>query len=390
MTMQDFKKLSRQEQSNRLREIVLVFLKLGAFSFGGPAAHTAMMEREIVLKRKWLTQEKFVDLLGATNIIPGPNSTEMAIHIGFERGSIPGLFLAGISFIIPATLICLAFAMAYAQYGSLPDVSFILYGIKPVIMAIILQALFRLGKTVLKTGTAIFVALVVVALYTAGLNEILLLFSAGILVMLLKNRKKLRGNLHSLSILPMFILAYGGNGITETGKMTLSALFCTFIKIGSVLYGSGYVLIAFLETEFVRNSSVITQHQLLDAVAIGQFTPGPVLSTATFIGYLIQGTPGAIIATIGIFLPSFLFVWLLNPVIPKLRSSTWAAGVLDGLNIASMGLMFVVSVRLGLTSVTDGLTAAIFAISFFILMKMQVNSIWIIIAGGGLGWLFAR
>jgi chromate transporter len=387
MTITEFKQLSKKEQSERLKEITLVFLKLGTFSFGGPAAHIAMMDHEIVQKKKWLSREKFVDLLGATNLIPGPNATEMAIHIGMERGSIPGLFLAGIAFIVPAMLICLVIAMAYVRYGSLPDVSFVLHGIKPVIMAVILQALYRLGKSVLKTRTAVFVALLIIALYVAGINEILLLLVAGFLMMLILNQKKLHVRLHSISILPLFVLVGVGGIESILGKISLRNLFFTFLKIGSVLYGSGYVLLAFLETEFVRNSSILTQQQLMDAVAVGQFTPGPVFSTATFIGYLIQGTPGALLATVGIFLPSFFLVWLLNPLIPKMRSSPWVSGLLDGVNIASLGLMAVVSVKLGLSSLTDWLTIVLFASSFFVLMKTKVNSVWLILAGGMIGWV---
>ncbi len=385
MTIREFKQLSREERSARLKEITLVFLKLGASSFGGPAAHVALMDSEIVCKRKWISREKFVDLLGATNLIPGPNSTEMAIHLGMERGSVPGLFLAGLAFIIPGMLISLAFAYAYVQYGSLPDVGFILQGIKPVIIAVILQALIRLGKTVIKTRVSVVIAAAVIAAYALGLNELLLLLIAGVLMMLIRNRKKLFGRMHALCLLPISVLPHSA-ALSSSGSMPLQNLFLTFLKIGSVLYGSGYVLLAFLETEFVKNASILTNRQLLDAVAVGQFTPGPVFTTATFIGYLIRGTPGALLATLGIFLPSFFLVWLLNPLIPRMRSSTWISGVLDGVNIASLGLMAVVSVKLGLNALVDWMTLIIFIAASALLLKTKVNSVWLIMAGGLVGW----
>lgn len=385
MTIREFKQLSGEERYARLKEITLVFLKLGASSFGGPAAHVALMDSEIVGKRKWISREKFVDLLGATNLIPGPNSTEMAIHLGMERGSVPGLFLAGLAFIIPGMLISLAFAYAYVQYGSLPDVGFILMGIKPVIIAVILQALIRLGKTVIKTRVSVVIAAAVIAAYALGLNELLLLLVAGVLMMLIRNRKKLSGRMHALCLLPISVLPHSA-ALSSSGSMTLQNLFLTFLKIGSVLYGSGYVLLAFLETEFVRNASILSNRQLLDAVAVGQFTPGPVFTTATFIGYLIRGTPGALLATLGIFLPSFFLVWLLNPLIPRMRASTWISGILDGVNIASLGLMAVVSVKLGMNALVDWMTLIIFIAASALLLKTKVNSVWLIMAGGLVGW----
>lgn len=365
----NYKDLNRSEKTNRQKEIFKIFLKLGTLAFGGPAAHIAMMDEEIVKKRNWISRDKFMDLIGATNLIPGPNSTELAIHLGYERGGILGLLLAGTAFILPAMAIVLLFAITYVRYGNIPQVGSILYGIKPVIIAIVLQALYRLGKSVIKNKLSLALGLFVVALSFLGMREIPLLFIAGFIMMGILNRDKIKNNLFGVSILP------------------LSLVFLTFLKIGSVLYGSGYVLLAFLEAEFVEKLGLLSNQQLLDAVAVGQFTPGPVFTTATFIGYLLKGIPGAILATIGIFLPSFALVWALNPIIPKLRSSSWVSGMLDGINIASLGLMAVVSWKLGISSLMDGLTIAIFIVSLFALIKYKINSAWAIVAGGLVGWI---
>ena len=384
-TNQEYKLLAKAEQRKRLKEIVAVFLKLGAVAFGGPAAHIAMMDDELVQKRKWLTRERFADLIGAVNLIPGPNSTELAIHIGFVRGGAAGLFIAGAAFILPAMGIVLAFAMLYTRYGALPQVSGILYGVKPVIMAIVLHALVRLAKTIIKGWLPLVLAAAVVALSFLGLNHIPLLAGAGVIAMLFKNWEKLKGRMFSLA-LPLAFLAPAAGGIAPlSGSMPLHTLFLSFWKIGSVLYGSGYVLLAFLEAEFVRGFAVITSRQLLDAVAVGQFTPGPVFTTATFIGYLIRGIPGAIMATLGIFLTSFLLVLLLNPLIPKLRKSAWVSGALDGVNAASLGLMAVVSVKLGIESLTDPLPLGLFLVSFALMMKFKFNTAWAILLGGAIG-----
>ncbi len=365
----NYKNLDRSHKIERQKEIVKVFLKLGSLAFGGPAAHIAMMEEEIINKRKWITREKFMDLIGATNLIPGPNSTELAIHLGYERGGLLGLLLAGTFFIFPAMAIVLFFAITYVKYGSIPEVGSVLYGMKPVIMAIILQALYRLGKSVIKNKTSLVLGLFIIAVYFLGIKEIPLLFIAGVIMMTIQNREKIKNKIFGIGILPLYLI------------------FFTFLKIGSVLYGSGYVLLAFLEAEFVENLGFLTNQQLLDAVAVGQFTPGPVFTTATFIGYLLRGIPGAILATIGIFLPSFILVWALNPLIPRLRNSSWISGILDGVNIASLALMATVSLKLGISSLTDGLAVIIFIISLFSLIKFKINSAWVIMAGGIVGWI---
>lgn len=386
MDTKDYKTLSSSEKKDRLKEIAKVFLRLGILAFGGPAAHIAMMDEEIVQKRKWIDRTKFMDLIGATNLIPGPNSTEMAIHLGYERGGVWGLFIAGICFIFPAMFIVLAIAVGYVKYGTIPKIEGILYGVKPVIIAIVFQALLRLGKSVIKGYLAITVASLVIAGSFLGVSEIPLLLIAGILVMVVKNRDQFTAKTFMLYPLPLLTLADAAL-MKNRVSMGLGRLFLTFLKIGSVLYGSGYVLLAFLESEFIRAFPVISEKQLLDAVAIGQLTPGPVFTTATFIGYLILGIPGALVSTAGIFLPSFLLVWLLKPLIPKIRQSKWAGGILDGVNIASLGLMTAVTVRLGMASLIDLLSVSLFALSLFILTKYKINSAWIIIGGGVIGFI---
>ncbi len=386
----EFYSLTKDEQKNRLKEIALVFLKLGITAFGGPAAHVAMMDEEVVKKRKWIVRDKFLDFYGATNLLPGPNSTELAIHLGFERGGVLGLIIAGLCFILPATLIVTALATIYNLYGTMPQIEGIMYGIKPVIIAVILQALLRLGKTALKNKSSIILAIIVIVLSYFGIHEIALLFISGLIMMLIVNRDKLKGKNYSLSLflstIPVSLYTVNeqlGNNIT------VNTLFLTFLKIGSVLYGSGYVLLAFLETYFVDRFGVITTQQLLDAVSIGQFTPGPVFTTATFIGYIVNGIPGAIVSTIGIFLPAFLMVGLLNNVIPKLRNSQWVSGILDGVNVASLALMAVVSLKLGISAIHDFPTIILAALSIVLVFKYNVNSAWLVLSGGFIGLILS-
>ncbi len=382
----EFYQLTKEEQKGRLKEITQVFFKLGATAFGGPAAHVAMMEDEIVKKRKWLPREQFMDLYGATNLLPGPNSTELAIHLGYERGGWLGLVIGGVSFILPAMLIVMVIAKIYTVYGALPEVSGIMYGIKPVIIAILLQALIRLGKSAVKNVPTGVLGAGVILLSFLGFHEIMLLALSGVMMMLIANRKKLRGtHTHMSVIFPLFPIATAVTKSISVKSMELSSLFLNFLKIGSVLYGSGYVLLAFLEADFVERYGVLTSQQLLDAVSVGQFTPGPVFTTATFIGYIIQGVPGAILATIGIFLPAFVLVGLLNPVIPKLRSSSWVGGILDGVNVASWGLMAVVSYKLGIAAVVDLPTIILALISLVVVFKFKINTAWLVLAGGVVG-----
>ena len=377
----------RDERRKRLMEIAAVFLKLGTLAFGGPAAHIAMMDDEIVKKRKWLTREHFVDLIGATNLIPGPNSTELAIHLGFERGGIPGLFIAGTCFILPAMLIVLAVAAAYGKYGVLPQVDALLTGVKPVIIAIVALALIRLWKTAAKTGLAVAVVIAVAAASLLGAPEIPMLLAASVLYTLWYNRARIGKAAFSLNPLVMSALPVTAAVAEAQSGIGYGSLFLIFLKIGSVLYGSGYVLLAFLESEFVQKLGVLTQKQLLDSVAVGQFTPGPVFTTATFIGYLINGTAGAVASTLGIFLPAFILVLLLNPVIPRLRSSPWVSGMLDGVNAASLGLMGAVTIKLAQASLDGVFTIAAFIVSFGVLYRFKVNSAALILAGAAAGWI---
>lgn len=369
MKSKDYKDLNKLEKRKRHKEIGKVFLKLGTLAFGGPAAHIAMMDDEIIEKRNWISREKFMDLIGATNLIPGPNSTELAIHLGFERGGGLGLLIGGMAFIFPAMAITLFFAYIYVRFGDIPQVGSILYGMKPVIIVIILNALFRLGKSVIKNKFYFILGIFIIGIYLLGIGEIPLLLFSGILMMLIKNRNRIKDKFFAVS------------------PLSLMAIFLIFLKIGSVLYGSGYVLLAFLEAEFVEKLGVLTNQQLVDAVAVGQFTPGPIFTTITFIGYLLKGFPGAIVATVGVFIPSFTLVWLLNPVIPRLRNSAWLSGILDGVNLGALGLMAVVSVKLGMTSLIDPLSIAIFIISLFTLLKLKINPPWIIVLGGVIGFL---
>lgn len=386
MEKKEFYSLSKNERMNRLKEITLVFLKLGATAFGGPAAHVAMMEEEIISKRKWISKEKFMDFYGATNLLPGPNSTELAIHLGYERGGILGLILGGVSFILPAMLSVIILAIVYTRYGELPEISGISYGIKPVVIAIILQALIRLAKSALKNIPIIVISIIVVILSFLGLHEILLLASAGVIIMLIENRKKIKDNKLPMfaTYIPIFSTAINANGDKH---ISLPGIFLNFLKIGSVLYGSGYVLLAFIEADFVDRLGLISSEQLIDAVSVGQITPGPVFTTATFVGYIIKGLPGAILATIGIFLPAFILVGALNRIIPKLRESTWFGGFLDGLNGASLALMAVVNWKLGVSSIIDLPTAILAGISLLLVFRFKINSAWLILGGGLIGYL---
>jgi len=370
--------------SRRLLEVIGLFLKLGFTAFGGPAAHAALFHDEVVTRRKWLDEQRFLDLVGATNLIPGPNSTEIAIHIGFLRAGWLGFLFAGLCFTLPATLIVLALASVYVRFGSAPQAGWLLYGIKPVIIAVILQALLNLGKKALKdrlTGAA---GLLTLVAYFLGANEIALLFIAGLLVMLFKNAQKMKKSGAALAFLPL-----AGVGLPALASIpfSLPALFLTFLKIGSVLYGSGYVLLAFLKADFVTRLGWISDQQLIDAVAIGQVTPGPLFTAATFIGYLLGGAPGALLATVGIFLPSFVFVALSKPLIPRLRNSPWAGSMLDGVNAASLGLMAGVTWQLGVASLTDPLTLGLALVSLYLLLRYKVSSTWLIAGGAVIGLL---
>jgi chromate transporter len=375
-----------------LRELARLFLKLGLIAFGGPAAHIAMMRDEVVTRRKWISEEYFLDLLGATNLIPGPNSTEMAIHIGYIRAGWRGLIVAGLCFILPAAAIVLALAWFYVDYGTTPVAERLLYGVKPVVIAIVVQALWGLGSKAFRSWLLAAVGLAVLALYLLGGNEIALLFGCGILVMLASNIRRIRAAMRGRNLISALLLGAPSALLSQAAAggtaVSLGTLFLTFLKIGAVLYGSGYVLLAFLRNDFVTRLGWLTDQQLLDAVAIGQVTPGPVFTTATFIGYLLAGVPGAVLATVGIFLPSFVFVSLTNPLIPRLRRSPWMSAFLDGVNVAAVGLMAAVTWELGRAAIIDWLTFALALGAALLLFRFKVNSTWLIAGGGAVGIVY--
>jgi chromate transporter len=370
-------------------ELCGVFLKLGTTGFGGPAAHTARMEDAIVRRREWLTREHFLDYLGAMNLIPGPNSTELAIHIGHARGGWPGLFVAGASFIVPATLLVTTIAWAYSRYGSLPTAAGLLYGVKPVTVAIVIQALWRLGRTAIKNRSSAVLALGAAAAAAFGFHELVILAAGGLAMPIMQVS---RGKRHRATTLAL-ALALGGAAARVAAQALTGAavpfglreLFFVFVKAGSILFGSGYVLLAYLRDDLVVRLHWMTEAQLLDAVAVGQVTPGPVFTTATFIGYVLGGWRGAAVATIGIFLPAFVFVALSGPLVPRLRSSPTAAAALDGIIAVSLGLMALVSWELARAAVVDGLSLSIALASVVILIWWKPNSAWLIAAGAGLG-----
>jgi chromate transporter len=377
-----------------LRAVGLLFLKLGCIAFGGPAAHIALMREEVVRRRGWLSEAHFLDLLGATNLIPGPNSTEMAIHIGFARAGWRGLVLAGVAFIMPAVVIVLAIAWVYERYGTRPAAEWLLYGVKPVIIAVVGQALWALARTAVKGPLTAAAGLAVLALALAGANEIAVLFATGAVVMVIANaRRRLAGGTSGLAALvPLVGGLPGAAAASGAASASLWGLFWFFLKVGSVLFGSGYVLLAFIRADLVERYGWLTEAQLLDAVAVGQFTPGPVFTTATFIGYVLAGLPGAAVATVGIFLPAFVFVAASHPLIPRLRRSPWAGAFLDGVNVASLGLMAAVAWQLGRAAIVDPPTAALALAAGGLLIYRRVNSAWLVLGGGllGLGWRAVR
>jgi chromate transporter len=377
---------------NSLRELCFLFIKLGSMSFGGPAAHIAMMKEEVVNRRGWLTESEFLDYLGATNLIPGPNSTELAIHVGHHRRGWLGLLVAGVSFILPAMMIVWAIAWAYVQYGTLPQVSHILYGIKPVVIAVVFQALWGLGRTAIKSIYLAVLGALALALSIAGLNEVAIIFAVGFFAMIYTTLGSRRGgNLPAKSILiallsPPAIKVSAAIAMAEAMPVVLPQLFLIFLKIGSVLFGSGYVLLVFLQSDLVENLHWITQAELLDAIAVGQFTPGPVFTTATFIGYVIAGNSGALLATLGIFLPAFFFVAVSAPFIPKLRRSPVARAFLDGVNVASLALMAFVTWELGRSALVDVTTVSLALAAGLFLIRYRINSAWLVLLGGVVGF----
>ena len=383
-----FKLLSPRQQRERLQEMAIVFLRMGTIAFGGPAAHIAMMDQELVSDRQWLSQQRFLDLLGVTNLIPGPSSTELAIYIGYERAGWRGLVTAGSCFILPAMLIVWAIAAVYVKYQTLPQMSWLLYGIKPVIIAIVLQAVVKLGKKAAKNIPTIIAGTLAIAGYLAGVNEILMLVLLGIAVMLIENLQTKESS-NGLFLLPfsgvLAQVANPANLATPTTPVSWTSVFLIFLKIGSVLYGGGYVLLAFLQRDLVEQNHWLTSQQLLDAIAIGQVTPGPLFTTATFVGYLLAGNEGAIAGTVGIFLPAFILILIVNPWVTKLRQSKWMSGFLDGVNVVSLGLMAGVLYTLTRSAVVDWQTVVIAMGSAIAVFKFKINSAWLVLGGGAIG-----
>lgn len=366
-----------------LGELAGLFLKLGITAFGGPAAHIAMMEEEVVRRRRWLTEAEFLDLIGATNLIPGPNSTEVAIHVGHRRAGWAGFAVAGACFILPAAIIVTVLAWAYVRYGQVPEIAGALYGVKPVIIAIVLRALWTLGRTAVKGRMLAVLAAAAVACNLAGMHELLVLLSAGLAGIAFSGRAPAGA---MLAVAPVWPLATAAGASAASGP-GLWPLFVFFVKIGSVLFGSGYVLLAFLRADLVERWQWLTEAQLLDAVAVGQITPGPVFTTATFIGYLLAGTPGACVATVGIFLPAFFFVAISGPLIPRMRRSRIAGAFLDGVNVASLALMGVVTWQLGRSAIVDSTSLLLALVSAGFVFAARVNSAWLVLAGAAIGWM---
>jgi chromate transporter len=401
--------MTNNEAWQRLRQVIAVFLKLGFTGFGGPAVTIAMMEDEVVRKRQWLTREYFMDLVGATNLIPGPNAAEMAIHLGYLRAGWVGFLAAGACFIVPAALITTLLAWAYVRFGALPQVAPFLYGIKPAVLAVIVGAFWRLGKTAIKGWRLAVLGAVVLLASLLGLNEIVALLGGGILGMLWLRVLALRrppspgktgggaaGGLflsaapEGIKPLKAALASLLGGGLAASAlaaQVSLWQIGLFFLKIGAVLYGSGYVLVAFLEGGLVHDLGWLTQQQLLDAIAAGQFTPGPLLSTAAFVGYLLRGMPGAAVATLAVFLPSFVFVALLSRWVPRLRRSPWSAAFLDAVNVCSLALMAAVTLRLAQATLTRWPAWIIALVAIGVTLRWKVNPTWLVLGGALAGWL---
>ncbi|MCW8980481.1 MAG: chromate efflux transporter [Altibacter sp.] len=370
--------------SKNLKEVAVVFFKLGCFAFGGPAAHIAMMEQEVVSKRKWMTRAHFLDLVGATNLIPGPNSTEMTMHCGHERAGTKGLVVAGLCFILPAVVITGALAYLYVRYGTLPEVAPFVKGIQPAVLAIIASAIIKLGKKAVKNWELGILGFLVLTAALLGVNEVAALLLGGItglLYFFLKDTLRRSPHAQFAPFLIYFVSA------EVLAKLSTLKIFWIFLKVGSILYGSGYVLFAYLDAELVT-AGYLTRPELIEAIGIGQFTPGPVLSTATFIGYQLGGFWGAVAATTGIFVPSFLFVWILNPLVPRMRRSSLLGYFLDSVNVAAVAVMLAVLYIMALETLVDWRTMLILAISSVLVFRFQkVSVIWVIVLGALLGYL---
>jgi len=374
-----------------LRELALLFLRLGTLAMGGPAAHIAMMEDEVVRRRKWLTHERFLDMLGVCNLIPGPNSTEMAIHIGQQQAGMAGLIVAGACFILPAAAIVLVIAWMYVRFGTMPQAVGLLYGIKPVIIALLLQPMWGLGRVAIRSKMLAALAIVSLIAALLDVNDLIVLLGGGVSMLAIRAFELRTGIGAAIAAIPTVATrAPGAKGIGLAAAaaaipFSLTTLFLFFLKVGAVLFGSGYVLLAFLRTDLVDRLRWLTEAQLLDAVAVGQITPGPVFTTATFIGYLLGGFRGAVVATLGIFLPSFFFVSISGPLIPHLRRSALAGAFLDGVNVGAWALMAAVTLFLARAAIVDFTTLVLAAASAVVLIRYRMNSAWLVIGGGLIG-----
>jgi chromate transporter len=379
--------LSAGQPRGSLLELALLFLRLGSTAIGGPAVHIAMMEEEVVTRRGWLTRAEFLDFLGATNLIPGPNSTEMAIHVGRVQAGWQGLLVAGVSFILPAALMVGCLAWAYVRYGALPQIAALLYGVKPVVIVVIAQGALRLGRSAVKSaGLAVLGVLAVVAA-AVGVDALLVLFAAGALAGMVHLRSRFR----STHLAAGALGAGGGMAAAGAGvaPFSLTLLFLVLLKIGATLFGGGYVLVAFLRSDLVARLGWLTERQLLDAVAVGQVTPGPLFTTATFVGYVLGGVPGAVLATVAIFLPAFVLVAVSGPLVSGLRRSSAAGALLDGINVAALALMIVVSAQLARSAIVDWFTLGLAAVGALLWLRYRVNSAWLVLGAGAAGGLMA-
>ena len=372
-------------ESQKLKQVAAVFFKLGVFAFGGPAAHIAMMEHEVVTKRAWMTREHYLDLIGATNLIPGPNSTEMTMHCGYQRAGKKGLFVAGISFIFPAVFITAILGYLYVNYGALPEIQPFIKGLQPAVLVIIASAVIKLGKKAIKNWELAMLGVLFLAASLVGFDQVILMLCGGLLGMCyFTMRSKIQQKTYT--VVPLFMVFILSQVST---KLSTLGIFLKFLKVGSILYGSGYVLFAYLDTELV-STALLSQKQLIEAIGIGQFTPGPVLSTATFIGYQLGGFWGALSATTGIFLPSFLFVWLLNPLIPKMRKSKVLGYFLDSINVVAVAIMLAVLITMSKQTLVDWQAAFIAVLSGVLIFKFKkVSVMWVLVIGAILGYVLA-
>lgn len=374
----------RRPRLANLLEVTAIFLRIGATAFGGPAAHIAIMRHELVERRQWLDDQHFLDLLGATNLIPGPNSSEMTMHIGYLRAGLTGLIVGGTAFVLPAMLIVLVLAWAYVEYGSTPAAEWLLYGIKPVIIPLIVMALWSLGQKAVKNKLTALIGLAALILEFANVNFVIVLLGGGLVVMVASNAARLRTLARSQTLLILPLIGVGLPAAAAS-EFSLWRMFLIFTKIGALMYGSGYVLFAFLQADLVEHNGWITQQQLIDAIAVGQMTPGPLSTSATFIGYLLAGVPGGILATVAFYIPAFVVVAISNPLIPRIRNSRWASGFLDGVNVAALGLMAAVTWELARAAFPDVYALLIGALAAVLVFRTSINSVWLVLIGAALG-----